>query len=679
MAETMAPDFVTPPKGVHRFPVTSIVPTGRPLDEGIKLFLNKDLEGFVLEPESEGLWLSPVENTVTPRATGGGALRNRRWADGDSFLVISLHSPSPAHMYDMFARLVEVVTDQGDYFDLVVFDPYSQEARRRTFLYESGLENLGEVTGTYHRVGVTARFLSPFWRGPERVVTERIAPPVKPLVTADPGSPVNRWDDPEFSDTTAYEPWFVVDGGLEKNGTGAEHGRFVAGHRISVNPGETVSVSAGLSYVDGPNVGAIQVRVRAVDGDGALVTGSEQTVISESYGGSYTGTYVVPETGVEIELGFYTASDVHANTRVRIDNLDVKRDVQYVARYEWEGEPHNSPSIKKVDGVVVARNLVVNGNFSNGTNRWSINTHSTLETDSTFRKRMWTDLGYTEDDAPMGRATIGEGASSINVSQVNNSFVESGYIAMVALVASERDAEVRSTFGFRTSSGSSLGNDIGTYQSANFYEGRRLVHTASIPSNTGQLTAQINCRGSSGDRLWLDRVMIAVAPTEAEALSQVETYFDGDTPDVVDEGSREGSYSFPFFPVFLADSTVQGEHELTVEGDAPVWPVWEIQGPGRDVEIIGPDGSRLFVEGEVTSPITIVTEPGKRSIRDASGLIWDRMKPGDDQFFALEPGEQTIKMTMVGGNPESTIKAVYSENWKTPRGTAQGMIRGGAA
>ena len=71
MAETMAPDFVTPPKGVHRFPVTSIVPTGRPLDEGIKLFLNKDLEGFVLEPDSEGLWLSPVENTVVPRATGG--------------------------------------------------------------------------------------------------------------------------------------------------------------------------------------------------------------------------------------------------------------------------------------------------------------------------------------------------------------------------------------------------------------------------------------------------------------------------------------------------------------------------------------------------------------------------------------------------------------------------------
>src|SRR5690625_460932 len=150
--------------------------------------------------------------------------------------------------------------------------------------------------------------------------------------------------------------------------------------------------------------------------------------------------------------------------------------------------------------------------------------------------------------------------------------------------------------------------------------------------------------------------------------------------DVKREGGEiEGAYSFPFFPIFLADSTVQGEHELTVEGDAPVWPVWEITGPGRDVEIIGPDGSRLFVDGEVTTPITIVTEPGKRSIRDASGLIWDRMKPGDDQFFALEAGEQVGKVTRVGGNPESRIKAGRWGSWERARGKAHGMIRGGQA
>src|SRR5690625_5332847 len=135
------------------------------------------------------------------------------------FLPITLVSPSPESMHDMFARLVEVVTDEGDYFDVVFFDPYSQEARRRTVIYDSGLETVNEVSPTKHIVGVTAKFLSPFWRGPERVVVERIAPPVKPLITADPGSPVNRWDDPEFGDATAYEPWFVVDAGLDRKST----------------------------------------------------------------------------------------------------------------------------------------------------------------------------------------------------------------------------------------------------------------------------------------------------------------------------------------------------------------------------------------------------------------------------------------------------------------------------
>src|SRR5690625_7465102 len=104
MAKTMAPDFVTPPSGVRRIPVTSIVPTGRPLDEGIKLFLNPDGYGFILEKESEGLWLSPVENTVTASARGGRNLRNGRRAEGDGFLVLSLLSSYPEHMSDMFHR-----------------------------------------------------------------------------------------------------------------------------------------------------------------------------------------------------------------------------------------------------------------------------------------------------------------------------------------------------------------------------------------------------------------------------------------------------------------------------------------------------------------------------------------------------------------------------------------------
>src|SRR5690625_2073966 len=601
MAETMAPAFVTPQRGVQVPPVVSIVGTGKPLSEGIQLHHNRDKYGFFLGKEIEGFGLAPFENTTQPRASGGAVLRHRRTAEGSMFLPLTLVSPNPASMYDMMAWLVDTVTGQDGYFDVVYFDPYSQEARRRTVLYDSGLETVNEVIPDFkHVVGITGTILDPFWRGPERVVTERIAPPVKPLITADPGSPVNRWDDPEFSDTVAYEPWFVVDGGLEKNGTGSDHGVFASGHRISVNPGETVSVSAGVSFVDGPNVGDIQVRVRAYDVDGELIAGSESTVISESYGGTYTGTYNVPGTGVEIELGFYTGADVHANTRVRIDNLDVKRDVQYLARYEWEGEPHASPSIKRDHtGQIVARNLVINGDFEHGLAGW-VRYAGTLQI-TTDKPELWGDIGGTKAYHVTDGGAWFDGFlhRPITVSP-------SQWVGIRSLAACDDGNTTSYNFVWRDGTGSQVGSVTSARYDAYVPGGAVMVAAFQAPESAASVEVRILQRQASGllvagSRMWADRVSVSLADSEQAALDQVAEYFDGDTPDVVDEGSREGAFSYPFFPVFLADSTVQGEHELRVEGDAPVWPVWEIVGPGRDVEIIGPSGGRLFVEGEVSA------------------------------------------------------------------------------
>src|SRR5699024_2249167 len=173
------------------------------------------------------------------------------------FLPITLVSPSPESMHDMIARLVEVVTDEGDYFDVVFFDPYYQEARRRTVIYDSGMETVNEVSPTKHVVGVTAKFLSPFCRGHESVVTDRIDPHVKPLITADPGQPVDRWPDPDFSDGAAYAPWLSSEGGLVKWGTGVRHGGFFSSRLIAVSPGDVVTVEAALSHVAGPLVGHV--------------------------------------------------------------------------------------------------------------------------------------------------------------------------------------------------------------------------------------------------------------------------------------------------------------------------------------------------------------------------------------------------------------------------------------
>src|SRR5690625_7915734 len=82
MVETVAPGFVTPPRGVQVPPVVSIVGTGRPLSEGIQLHHNRDRYGFFLNKEIEGFGLAPFENTTQPRASGGATLRHRRYAEG---------------------------------------------------------------------------------------------------------------------------------------------------------------------------------------------------------------------------------------------------------------------------------------------------------------------------------------------------------------------------------------------------------------------------------------------------------------------------------------------------------------------------------------------------------------------------------------------------------------------
>src|SRR5699024_6797862 len=65
-----------------------------------------------------------------------------------------------------------------------------------------------------------------------------------------------------------------------------------------------------------------------------------------------------------------------------------------------------------------------------------------------------------------------------------------------------------------------------------------------------------------GSTIYIGEYSVAVADSEADALAQVEEYFDGDTPDEVDQGSIEGARTAPFFPVLVSDSNVQGKHEI---------------------------------------------------------------------------------------------------------------------
>ena len=166
-----------------------------------------------------------------------------------------------------------------------------------------------------------------------------------------------------------------------------------------------------------------------------------------------------------------------------------------------------------------------------------------------------------------------------------------------------------------------------------------------------------------------------------EAGTETGEFFSGDTPDTSDteyrwEGTpgmspsiadgRGTAHAYPFFPVLLSDSTVQGAHVLNIQGDAEAWPVWEVTGPGEDLLIQNDDtGEKIFIEGQFGEKVTITTRPQEQDVTSASamdGSLWERVSE-DSTFFPLQPGINRIRMSMVNGKPESTVTLKYVEQW----------------
>ena len=118
------------------------------------------------------------------------------------------------------------------------------------------------------------------------------------------------------------------------------------------------------------------------------------------------------------------------------------------------------------------------------------------------------------------------------------------------------------------------------------------------------------------------------------------------------------SQTVPFFPVILAQSTVQGRFDVTVEGDGPAWPSWEVVGPGRDL-LIESGSDRIFIEGEfpADSPVLIDSQNG-RIIPDR----WDYVSL-DSSLFPLAPGNHQIKVSMVGADESTLVRLVYRERY----------------
>ncbi|WP_341856439.1 phage tail domain-containing protein [Brachybacterium sp. GPGPB12] len=118
------------------------------------------------------------------------------------------------------------------------------------------------------------------------------------------------------------------------------------------------------------------------------------------------------------------------------------------------------------------------------------------------------------------------------------------------------------------------------------------------------------------------------------------------------------SDTVPFFPVILAQSTVQGRFDVTIEGDGPVWPAWEVLGPGTDL-VIARGTDRIEIAGTFspTSPVLIDTAAGR--------ITPDRWADTSlrSRLFSLDPGQQSLTVTLVSATPATLVRLTYRERY----------------
>ena len=113
-----------------------------------------------------------------------------------------------------------------------------------------------------------------------------------------------------------------------------------------------------------------------------------------------------------------------------------------------------------------------------------------------------------------------------------------------------------------------------------------------------------------------------------------------------------------FFPVILSPSAVAGEFTVQVDGDAEVFPVWEITGPGEDLVIESEQG-RIEVDGEFPAGEVFRIDAGAGRL---SPDRWDDLSL-ESRLFPLRRGTNHISASMVGSTADSMIRLVWRERW----------------
>lgn len=154
-------------------------------------------------------------------------------------------------------------------------------------------------------------------------------------------------------------------------------------------------------------------------------------------------------------------------------------------------------------------------------------------------------------------------------------------------------------------------------------------------------------------------------------------YDDADTIVAFTTGTGVGFFPIPN-PVTgsfitLTASEVFGSAVIDNDGDAPVYPVWTITGPGAGIRLVNvttgevldltDDGSLVLAAGDV---LTIDTRPGFTVLSLADGTNVANYLTDDSTLWPLVLGEQTVQVEMSASTVASSVSLAYARKHLTP-------------
>lgn len=366
-------------------------------------------------------------------------------------------------------------------------------------------------------------------------------------------------------------------------------------------PGRSVSVSAPAKGLK------LRIWIYFDDENGSVVSFTQSTAVDLPEGGVLSHSGVIPEgsSRVRVLLGALSGGSkvfYYGNPMAVIDkSLDLAGQLslnyfdgdspsyqENSVLYEWEGEPHASPSVKRVGGEIVARNYHHDpqgikdrpANYGPGTGGSVRNVHITGASDGPLPEVTSYWRAHTDVQAPSGSGGWSGYGDNLrwDISASAGQYLVLSYYVRYTGPAPETAYTPRIyLFG---SSGDSQWSNQAVSQRPAFTSGDwvRIEHVVQAPFDVSSMGFWLyNYGGSdtpSGSTTDITALFSATGSTEQSVLEQAQTYFDGDTPDEIPQNL------FSNFDFDEKDEGYRvqgvGGHRITTEND-----FWGLEGDSK--------------------------------------------------------------------------------------------------